>query len=115
MHYNGPEDDDFVGCDDEDEDDEMQWGNHDDAPQHNNDNRNSFINIHDDDIQSAKSFENYLIKIGNSKSSVEEEQEDGVLGKLNHTSTLVSSLYLLRGRCYDELENRERAIEWYTK
>ena len=38
-----------------------------------------------------------------------------MLGRRNNPATLVSSLYLLRGRAYEELDNRERAIEWYTK
>ena len=85
----------------------------------------NIINIHDDDIIRAKQFELYLKKLCTS-TTVNNEEDDGsdgsgsgantsVLGRTNHSSTLVSSLYLLRGRAYEELDNRERAIEWYTK
>ena len=41
-----------------------------------------------------------------------EEAIDGRLGRIGHPSMLVASVYLLRGRAYEELDNRERAIEW---
>jgi hypothetical protein len=36
----------------------------------------------------------------------------GALGRVNHASSMIATLYLLRGRGYEESDNRERAIMW---
>ena len=70
-------------------------------------NPNNTLN-EDDDVIFGKNFERYLHQL------VENEDDEGSrIGQEKTASMLVASLYLLRGRAYEEMDNRERAIEWY--
>ena len=70
-------------------------------------NPNNTLN-EDDDVILGKNFERQLHQM------VENEDDEGSrIGQEKTASMLVASLYLLRGRAYEEMDNRERAIEWY--